>query len=233
MRTMNTALSVMVVLFASAIGWAQNALVAPLDIADEPHHTVVVENSAIRVFRLRLQPGEATVPHRHRNLYAYLSLHSATIANEVQGRSPVIVNLDDGEVHTSKGGFTLAERNKSSEPADLLLIEALKPDGGGFTTPIGGFRFHDAAFGELFQFPVMRAYTMTIASDGRIEKREENYNRLVIAISDLKLREEVAGQPFSELQMKAGEVKWFPRGVPHATTNLGASPATFITIECE
>lgn len=208
-------------------------MIAPVDISDEPHHTVLVQNAAIRVFRLRLQPGEATVPHRHRNLYAYLSLRSATIANEVQGRSPVIVNLDGGEVHTSKGGFTLAERNKSSEPADLLVIEALKADEVGFTTPIGGFRFHDAALGELFQFPVMRAYTMIIAADGRTEKHEENYDRLIIAISDLKLREDAAGQSPSQLQMKAGEVKWFPRGVTHTTTNLGASPATFITIECE
>jgi quercetin dioxygenase-like cupin family protein len=230
---MNPALPVIFALLAVAVAWAQGRSIAPVDISDEPHHTVLVENSAIRVFRLRLQPGEATVPHRHKNLYAYLSLRSVTIANEVTGRSPVIVNLDSGEVHTSKGGFTLAERNKSPEPADLLVIEALKTDGVGFTTPIGGFRFHDAAFGELFQFPVVRAYTMTIAADGRTEKHEENYDRLVIAISDLKLREDAAGQPSSELQMKAGEVKWFPRGVTHATTNLGALPATFVTIECE
>ncbi len=86
---------------------------------------------------------------------------------------------------------------------------------------------------EIFQFPAMRAYTMTIASDGRTEKHEEKYDRLIIAVSDFKLREDIAGQPSSELQMKAGEVKWYPRGFTHATTNLGAAPATFITIECE
>jgi hypothetical protein len=230
---MNPALVLVFALFALATGWAEERSVAPVEIADEPHHTVLVENSAIRVLRLRLQPGEATLPHRHKNLYAYLSLNSVTIANEVQGRHPVIVNLESGDVHTSKGGFTLVEGNKSTEPADLLVVEALNSDGAGFTTPIGGFRFHDAAFGELFQFPVMRAYTMTIASDGRTEKHEEIYDRLIIAISDLKLREDVAGQPSSELQMKAGDVKWLPRGVTLATTNLGPSPATFITVECK
>jgi quercetin dioxygenase-like cupin family protein len=50
-------------------------------------------------------------------------------------------------------------------------------------------------------------------------------------VSDLKLREDLAGQPSSELQMKAGDVKWFPRGVNHATTNAGTSAATFITLE--
>ena len=136
-------------------------------------------------------------------------------------------------MQTSKGGFTLSERNKSSDPADVLLIEALKSDGAGFAVPIGRFRFHDAAFGSLFDFPVMRGYTMTLAAGGRTEKHGEDYDRMVIAVSDLDLGEDIAGQGSSESRMKAGDVKWFNRGVTHATTNRGMSPATFITIEFE
>jgi len=136
-------------------------------------------------------------------------------------------------VHTSKGGFILSERNKSSDPADVIVIEALKSDDAGFAVPIGGFRFHDAAFSTLFEFPVMRGYTTIFAAGGRTEKHDENYDRLVIAVSDLDLREDIAGQGSSELQLKAGDVKWFNRGVTHATTNTGMSPATFITIEFE
>jgi quercetin dioxygenase-like cupin family protein len=230
---MSRVLSIVVALLGLAGGWAQERSVAPVDISDEPHHTVLLEESAVRVFRLSLQPGEATVPHRHKNQYAYLSLRSVTIANEVRGRPPAIISIESGEVHTSKGGFTLAERNKSPEAADLVVVEALKSDASGFATPIGGFPLHDAAFGELFQLPAMRAYTMTLAAGGRTEKHEENYDRLLIAVSDLTLREDVVGQPASELQMKAGDVKWLPRGVTHAITNVGASPATFITVEFE
>jgi len=143
----------------------------------------------------------------------------------------VVVELDAGEIHTSKGRFTLAERNKSPEPADLIVIEAIKTDVGDFATPIGGFRFHDAAFGELFQFPAMRGYSMVVAAGGRTERHEEQYDRLLIAVSDLKLREDVTGLPSSEILMKAGDIKWFPRGMNHATTNTGNSPATFITFE--
>lgn len=220
-------------LLLCAAAQAQEGPATSVDISREPHHKMLFENPQVRVFRLDLQPGEATVPHRHKNLYAYLSLRPITIANEVRGRPPVVVSVEGGEVHTSKGGFTLAERNKSSEPADLIVIEALESDRTGFAMPIGGFRFHDAAFGTLFELPVMRGYTMTIAAGGRTEKRDENYDRLLIAVSDLKFREDLAGQPSSELQMKAGEVKWFPRGVSHVTTNTGTLPATFITLEFE
>ena len=71
---------------------------------------------------------------------------------------------------------------------------------------------------------------MTIAAAGRTEQHMENYDRLVIAVTDLELRETVAGQS-DDFDMKSGEVRWIPRGVIHATTNVGPSPATFITLE--
>jgi quercetin dioxygenase-like cupin family protein len=229
---MKAAVSVAIALGVCVAVWEQEGPAAPVDISDEPHHSILFENSTVRVFHLKLQPGEITKPHRHKNLYAYLSLYPITIAAEVRGRPPVIVSLAAGEVHTSKGGFTLAERNKSAAPADLLVIEALKSDGTGFATPIG-FHVHDAAYGELFESPVMRGYRMNIAAGGRVEKRDEKYDRLIIAISDLKLREDLAGQPSSELQMKAGDIKWLDRGISHATTNTGTAPAAFITLEVE
>lgn len=202
-----------------------------IEIANEPHHSLLFQNSEVRVFRLRLQPDEITLPHRHKAFYAYFSLRPITIGNEVRGRQPVVTRLEAGELHTSKGGFTVAERNKSTESADLIVIEAAKLDGGGFSTPMGGFRFRDAAFGELFEAPLMRAYTMTLAVGGRTEQHTENYDRLLVAISDLKLHETVAGGASSDLEMKAGETHWVSRGMSHAVTNVGESPATFITLE--
>jgi len=153
------------------------------------------------------------------------------IGNEVRGHPPVIAQLDSGEVHTSKGGFNLAERNESSEPADLLVIEPLQQDSRGFSTSIGGFRYHNAAFAVLFETSTVRGYAMTIAGGGQTEQHTENYDRLLVAVSDLKLREDAAGQAATEVAMKAGDVQWVPRGGTHALTNVGTGPASFITLE--
>lgn len=223
--------AILATVFSCTAGLSQQPAPAAVEIAGEPHHALLLCNSQARVFRLKLQPGEATLPHRHVMFYAFLSLRTVTIGNEVRGRQPVITRMEAGELHTSKGGFTIAERNDFSEPADLLVVEALKTDAVGFSTPMGGFRYHDAAFGELFQASAVRGYTMRFAAGGRTEQHGENYDRLLIAVTDLNLREEVAGQPPSGLAMKAGEVRWIPRGRTHATTNAGAFPATLITLE--
>jgi quercetin dioxygenase-like cupin family protein len=228
---MNARLRIGALLICTALAAQESPSTSVLDLSKEPHHKVVFENPQVKALRLELQPGEETLPHRHQRPYAYLSLESVTIANEVRGRSPVVVELEAGEVHTSKGGFTLAERNKSSAAADLIVIEALKASTADFATPIGGFRYHDAAFGEVFQLPEMRAYSLVIAAGGRTEKHEERFDRLLVALSDLKLREDTADQPPNEIVMKAGEIKWFPRGMNHATTNTANSPASFITFE--
>lgn len=210
---------------------APQSIPAAVEITDEPHHALLIRNSQARVFRLKLEPGEATLPHRHRGFYAFLSLRPVVIGNEVRGHDPVLTSLEADELRTSKGGFTVAERNNSAERADLLVIEALKGNAGEFSTPMGGFRFHDAALGELFEAPAVRAYTLRMAAGGRTEQRQENYDRLLVALTDVHLREEMAGQPPSELVMKAGEVRWILRGQLHAVTNLAVSPCMLLTLE--
>jgi len=91
----------------------------------------------------------------------------------------------------------LAERNKSRELGNLTVIEASKVEAGNFATPMGGFHYHDAAFAELFQLPVIRAYSMILAAGGRTEKHEERFDRRLFAITHLKLREDIDGQPSS------------------------------------
>jgi uncharacterized RmlC-like cupin family protein len=200
-------------------------------LVEESHHKLVFQNDTIRVFHLKLQPHEATNLHRHKGFYAYISLTPATIGNEVRGRQPVESVLDAGDVHTSKGGFNLVERNELSTPIEQIVVELLKPHTGSFTTPMGGFRYHDAAMGELFEAGGVRAYTMTIAALGRTEPHLETYDRLIVAVSDLTARESVSGEKPTFLELKVGEVKWIARGVTHATTNVGTRPATFVTFE--
>ena len=153
----------------------QTGETASIVIDKEPHHSLAFENDCVRVFHLRLQPNEATKTHRHPSFYAYFSSQPVTIANEVTGRAPVITQLEAGEVRTSKGGFNVAERNKSDEQADVFVVEPLRSDGAGLATPIA-MKMHDVGIIEQYAGPTMRVYSMGIASGGRLEEHTEAYD---------------------------------------------------------
>ncbi len=196
----------------------------------EPHHRLVFENDRIQVFHLQLEPNAVTKTHRHPSFYAYFSLRPVTISNEVAGHAPVVTHLKQGELHTSKGGFNVAERNKSDERADVFIAQPVKLAGDGFAAPLA-IPKHNAGTGEQYTGPTMRVYTLAIASGGQLEERTETYDSLVIALTDSSIREIVPGNEPVEWKMKAGETRWIPRGTIHSETNAGADPAAFMVFE--
>lgn len=196
----------------------------------EPHHSLTFENDRVLVLHLQLQPNEATETHRHGSFYAYFSLEPVTISNEVAGHAPVLTQLEPGDLRTSKGGFNLAERNTSNVRADIFVVQPLKSDGDGFPTPLA-IPMHDAGIVELYTGPAMRAYSLGIATDGRLEEHKETYDSLVIALKDSDVRETVAANQSEDWKMKAGDTRWIPRGTTHSETNLGNTPAALIVFE--
>jgi len=201
-----------------------------ISIEKEPHHSLTFENDRVRVFHLQLEPNEATKTHRHPSFYAYFSLGSVTISNEVSGHAPVVTQLEPGKLRTSKGGFNVAELNKSAERADVFIVQPAKLAGDGFTTPVA-IPMHDAGIVEQYTGPTIRAYSVAIASGGRLEEHTEAYDSLVIALADSDIRESLPGNATADWKMKTGETRWIPRGTTHSEMNVGTTPAALIVFE--
>ena len=208
---------------------AASAPSQPIDISSEPHHKLLLENDKVRVFRLNLQPKDATELHWHAGYYAYISFKPAEISNEVPGHPAVRTKLAENELHTSKGTFSLVERNTSANPAEMLVVEPLNLDVGRFASPMGDFERHEALFGELFEAHVMRGYSMVLAPGGGIAEHTEKYDRLLIATSSLDLRED--SEPARAMHLRTGAIKWLPKGPQRAMSNLGENRASFIVLE--
>ena len=56
-------------------------------------------------------------------------------------------------------------------------------------------------------------------------------DHLLVAVSDLELKNEVQGKPAETLRMKSGEVRWVKGGFTHSLTNLGKQPAWLVSFE--
>ena len=68
-----------------------------VEITAEPHHHLVLENDYIRVFNLEAAPHSATLVHRHRHDYVFVTLGASEVENDVVGKPPVTLKLQDGE----------------------------------------------------------------------------------------------------------------------------------------
>jgi hypothetical protein len=97
--------------------------------ASEPHHHLYLENSYVRVLRVNIPAGDATLLHAHNVPYAYVSLGPADFANAVEGKPEARVKLVDGQVGYSRGGFAHLVRADAGQPFNNVTIELLHPQG--------------------------------------------------------------------------------------------------------
>jgi len=55
-----------------------------VEITSEPSHHLALENTYVRVFKVEVAPHAATLLHRHRHDYVFVSLGPSHISNEVE-----------------------------------------------------------------------------------------------------------------------------------------------------
>src|SRR5579863_899339 len=99
-----------------------------VEITSEPSHHLVLQNRYVRVFQVEVAPGSATLLHRHRHDYVFVSLGSSEISNEVQGKSPVTLKLQAGETRFTPGDFAHIARNLAVTPFRAVAVEFLQDE---------------------------------------------------------------------------------------------------------
>ncbi len=227
----------------------------PVEITAEPFHHLVLKNRKVRVFAVEVPPKAATLLHRHRSDYVFVTLGESVVRNERQGEKPAELRLNDGDVRFSKGGFAHIARNLGDSPFRNVTLEVRKPARGIVrlaTCDVNegiecGFCDVSAEGKQKCEWPG----DMNVLPE--LEKKEQDYgvyqsvihlqpasttgmhshktDHLVVAVSDLELKNEVQGKAPETLRMKAGEVRWVKGGFTHSLTNLGKQPAWFVSFE--
>jgi hypothetical protein len=57
------------------------------------------------------------------------------------------------------------------------------------------------------------------------------HDRLILAVTDMQVVDQAAGQAQVPLKLKSGEVKWLPKGGNHSLSNTGDTACSFLTFE--
>jgi quercetin dioxygenase-like cupin family protein len=102
--------------------------VPEVEITNEAHHHLALENEYVRVFQVEVPPHDATLMHRHRHDYLFVTLGDAQLTNEIEGKPPVDAELKDGEARFTPGNFAHIARNRAATPFRNVTIELMQDE---------------------------------------------------------------------------------------------------------
>jgi hypothetical protein len=201
----------------------------------EPHHHLAFQNQYLRAFKVAVAPHSATLLHQHPRDYVFITLGETSLENDVQGRPPVKLQLKDGEVHFTKGGFAHVAKNLSAQPFRNVTVEFSQPV-GDLKPPADSAEPKNSGTGCLFGGVMFPASVKTLLSSDVVLVRGYSLPRkcglpveakgtLVVALSPVVINH--AKAPTASL--KRGDLAWLR--AEDAIVNRHAAAARFITIE--
>ena len=211
--------------------------VPEVEITNEAHHHLVLENEYVRVFKVEVAPHDATLMHRHRHDYVWVTLGAADISNEVQGKSPAEVKLQDGQTSFTAGGFAHIARNLASAPFRNVTIELLQDEKARsgpapkWDEERGLQVLNNGTQEILFVKDGGRVSEVELQAGGSMPTHQHKGPHLAVAVTDLDLRSDVEGRGPTSIHTKSGDVTWAAGGYTHTLTNVGKQTAKFVTVE--
>ena len=207
-----------------------------VEITSEPSHHLALENEYIRVFKVEVAPHASTLLHRHGHDYVFVTLGDAHVSNEVEGKVPVDLKLTNGDARFVVGNFAHVAKNFSDQPFRNVTIELMQdeklrqtpshwPEESGEKTFTGGRRK------ILFVKDGVRVSEVNLEPGAVVPSHHHEGPHLLVAVTDVDIRSDVEGMGPMPGNFKTGDIKWLPGGYTHTVTNVGKSPARFVTVE--
>jgi mannose-6-phosphate isomerase-like protein (cupin superfamily) len=213
---------------------AVTAQTKPLELTSEPGHHLVLRNQYTRVLQVEVPPQSSTQLHLHRNSYLFVNLGQAQIENDVQGKPPVKMKLTDGETELSPGPFAHVIKNVGNTPFRNVTIEILRPPSPAAQDPSrerGLSVDSGLVIDNLYDTAQVRVSEFQLNPGAHVDIHQDKWPHLLVAVSDLKLRDQRPNGRGLDLNQKAGDVSWSQGGHAHSFTNLGLRQAHWIDVE--
>jgi quercetin dioxygenase-like cupin family protein len=209
---------------------------AEVEITNEPHHHFLFENELVRVFYVEVPSGQATLIHRHRHDYIYVTLGDYEVSNDVVGKPAVRVKLHDGDTGFLVGGYAHSARDLSPTPLRNITVELLQDDKVRHNVTSGdddrGLQVLPGGTKQIFFVKDgVRASEIELQPGGSIPRHQHLGPHLVVALTDLDMRSDVEGRAPISARLKSAEAQWIKGGFTHTLTNVGKQTAKFVTLE--
>lgn len=208
-----------------------------VELSAEPSHHLAVENPYIRALKVDLAPNASTLKHRHGHDYVTVTFGSAELTNEVDGKPPANIKLEDGQVRFTEGGGPAHVIHNTGQSAfrnvTIELLQSPAPTGtpSKWEEEKAVPAFKGGSREVLVTKGNVRVTKIDLKPGGALPKQGVEGAHLFVAVTDLDLREGAPGKASRAVELKAGEVKWEDVGPAHKLTNKGKQDAKVVLLE--
>lgn len=234
-RPMKLRLLLSALFFAAPLLTAQNA--GDVEITAEPHHHLALQNAYVRAFKVEVPAHQDTLMHWHHHDYFFVTLGDTQLENDVKGKPPATLKLQDGETRFSPGNFAHLAKNLADTPFRNVTIEYLLDEKARQSPPPHwdeerGLHVLNAGTQDImFVKDGVRVTDTQLQPGGIIPRHHHATPHLMVAVTDVQLKSEPDGKPPTTTQVKAGDIRWVEAGATHTVTNTGDKPARYIVFE--
>jgi hypothetical protein len=225
----------LLLLFVALFATAQTAT----DMASDPHHQLLLENSQVRVFEVSLRPNEQSfVSHEHN--FLMVTLQDCEIVMWPEGRSDIqSFRLGEGDVRLLFGGRARGLCNQRNTTYRSVTVEFLDPKVTTYSYQrnSGAWDYGDsvlrppvdphAKFANSLNLGAATATDVQLFSGDFLPLPERLTAELLIPVSDVDFKTE--GD--THMRKSSGEALWIPAGRKFKLVNVASEAAHFVVVE--
>jgi len=198
-------------------------------VEQEPAHRLVLQNEYVRVFEVRLPPGDATLWHVHRHDGASVRLGDATIEDQPLDGTAETIGLRRGQVTygATPAARTHRVRNVGETPFHIVYIELPSPPG------VSADRADEPAADPRVVLENDRVRALRrILAPGESTVMHVHASRAVgVPVTPGRLEISDSRGATKVIEAKAGGVQWIEPGTTHQLKNVGEAPIEIVDVE--
>ena len=223
-------MNLIVTLLLSLTLLAPATALAPVSIEKEPRHHLEFQNRYVRLFYVRIDPGDTTLFHTHVNDNVGVKLTDAELSDVVPKGNPEKVLVNRGAV-----GFghyptplTHSVSNVGSTPFHNMLVELLPSKGVPSSAPsLAGV----AGYTLEMENERVRIFRLVLAPGQSSEDHLHALHGMSVVITEGKIAVELPRAEAETVTFKPGDYQWHDGGMRHSLRNVGSTTFEAVDIE--
>ncbi len=212
-----------------------------VDITDESHHHLLLENEKVRVFAVDIPSYQSVPMTRHDHNFLVITLADSEIASWAEGQAGVITyQYKQNDIRFFFGGPARALRNDTPNAYHSLTIEFLDPKVTtlGYEPKDKRWEYGSSAmlppadpakaFTDTMDLGEAKVKDVQLMPDDAYPEPEKAVDELLIPLTDIELK-----QGTERIRKDQDEPLWIPAGRKTKLVNDATVPARMVVVELQ